>query len=302
MTWYINRKALATTLFVLCSIAAINTSAHAEVFLSLEAQESYDDNVIGLTADNRISTSGHPGGGMSGLTALSLKGGLDGIPGPGGSGSGGTVTTVEKKGDFSTNLYANIGYDGDLGGDVRPFVQGTVDHTRFNTYSDFDFTIATVSAGASRRFSDIVSVRAVAYGSVKDYGNDLRDGTAYGAGVTLRERFSPAWWAKQRYEIEQNDADSPYYRYFGQSLGITLGCDMTVGSTVSAGFTFFLRDYNASAPSVTVTSQIVSLGWSADLSYAWSFLVSYDHEWSDSDLPGTATTNNRYTMGIRYDY
>jgi hypothetical protein len=235
-------------------------------------------------------------------TLVSMPGQTGTSIGAHGSGSGDLVTTVEEKGDFSTNLYALIGYDWDIGSDLKPFVQGSVDHTAFQTYSVFDFTIATMSAGVSRWFSDVISARVAGYGSVKDYGNDLRDGTAYGAGVTLRERLSPSFWAKQRYEIEQNNADSPDYTYLGQSLGITLGWDMTIGSTFSAGYTVFFRDYNASSPSVTVTSQIASLGWTADLSDEWSFLVGYDHEWSDSNIPGTATINNRYTVGIRYDY
>jgi hypothetical protein len=310
VTCSLHRRSLVSALFVLCSIAAVSSSARAELYLSLEARESYDDNVIGLTADNRVGTSGAASGGVSTHhTAQALTETLVSTPGQTGmstgahgSGMGGTVTAGEERGDFSTNLYANIGYDWEIGSDTRPFVQGTVDHTSFSTYSEFNFTIATVSAGVSRRLSDIVSIRASGYGSVKDYDNDLRDGTAYGAGVTLRERFSPSWWARQRYEIEQNDADSPFYRYFGQSLGITLGWDMTIGSTFSAGYTVFLRDYIESSPPVTVTSQIASLGWAAALDDAWSFLAGYDHEWSDSDIPGTAITNNRYTAGIRYEY
>jgi len=294
------------SLSIPCSVPAISTFAHAELFLSLEVRESYDDNVIGLTADNRAGTTGPARGGMAGVSGQSLKGGLDGIPGPGGGGSGsgttGTSTAVEQKGDFSTNLYANIGYDRDLGERTTTFLEVSVDHTRFSTYSDFDFTIGTASAGATRRLSDILSVRAAAHCSWKNFENDLRDGTAYGAGIALRERFSPSFWAKQFYDVEQNSADSPDYSYFGQSAGIAAGYDVTDASTLSVGYTYFLRDYREIAPAVTVTSQLASLDLMTDLSASWSVSIGYEHEWADSNIPGTATTNNRYRVGIRYDY
>ena len=298
-------------LLVLCSMPAISVPAHAGVFLTLEVQESYDDNVIGLTADNRASTTSPVSGGMASLTASSSKGGLDGIPGPGAGGGGtggmgtgptGTVTTVEKKGDFSTNLYASVGYDWDLGNGTRPFVLGSADHVRFNTYSQFDFTITDVSAGLSPRFSESFSVTVLATGSLKNYENDLRDGTAYGGKITFRERMSPSFWAKQFYRIEQNEADAAYYSYFGQSAGITAGYDVTQRSWLSIGYTYYLRDYRDSAPAVTVTSQIASLDWATELTASWSISLAYDHEWADSDIPDTASTNNRYSAGIRYDY
>jgi len=290
-----------TILIVLCSIPVISATAHAELFLSLEARESYDDNVIGLTADNRAGTTGPFRGGMASLTAAQMQGGPSGMPGPGGSGGTGT-TSVQQKGDFSTNLFANIGYDGKLGSGLTPFVQGTVDHTRFNTYSEFDFTIATVSAGAGKAISDRISVTVQANGSWKNFANDLRDGTAYGGSIAIRERLSPSFRAKQFYEIEQNRADASFYSYFGQSAGITAGLDVTERSTVGIGYTYFLRDYREAAPPVTVTSQLASLDWVMDLSDYWSIAAGYDREWADSDIPDTATTNNRYWVGIRYEY
>jgi hypothetical protein len=288
-------------LFALCALLLPGLPAHAGLFLSVELRESYDDNVIGLTADNRTGTTGPLQGSVSSVGAAAMNGKLGGMPGPGGGGGAGT-TTVQQKGDFSTNFFANIGYDRDLGERTTAFLEVSVDHTRFTTYADFDFTIGTASAGATRRLSDIFSLKAAVYGSVKNFANNLRDGTAYGVGIALRERFSPSFWAKQYCDIEQNRADSPSYSYLGSSAGISAGYDITEASTLSAGYTYFLRDYRDVAPAVTVVSQLAFVEWATDLNASWSVALGYDREWADSNIPDTATTNNRYRVGIRYAY
>ena len=291
---------------LLCALVAGSGSAHANLYMTFEVQESYCDNVIGLLADNRSGTSGSGAALMGSQPAqAALQGGLDGLQmrGPGGGmGSGGPGAADGDRGDFSTNLYANIGYDWDLGSRTRALLEGSVEHTRYNTFSDFDFTIVTAGTGISRSFTDRFLAKVMVRGSTKDYGNDLRDGTAYGAGLTLRERFSERLWSRQFYEIEQNDADSPEYTHLRQTAGVALGCDLSKDSVLTAGYAYYLRDYDAAPPAVTVTSQIASVTWLTDISRSWSVLINYEHEWADSSVPDTAISSNTYTVGIRYAY
>jgi hypothetical protein len=313
MTRKIIPSIVSVGIALICSFLAGAGSAHAGLYMTFELQETYCDNVIGLLADNRGGTAVAGAAPMNALaTQTTLPGGIDNIRGQsassrmigpgGGPGTGGSGTAAADRGDFSTNLYANIGYDWELGSRTRTMLEGSVDHTRYNTFSDFDFTIVTAGAGISRSLTDRVLAQVMAWGSTKDYGNDLRDGTAYGAGLTFRERFSEQLWSRQTYEIEQNNADSPEFTHLRHSAGVVLGYDLSDDSTLSARYTYYLRDYNAAPPTVTVTSQIASVTWRTDISQSWNLLISYDHEWADSSIPDTATSSNTYSLGIRYDY
>jgi hypothetical protein len=289
---------------VLCLLFGAAGLAHAEFYLTAEVQESYNDNVVGLTADTRTGGSG-TGGSVSGLSGPSQKGSRGGMPGTDGGGgvvSGGTGTTIVDEGDFSTNIYAKIGYEGDLGRTLTAFAEGSIDYSRYSTYSDFNFTIATAGAGLLWRSADRFTVKVTARAKAKDYGNDLRDGSAYGGIISFRERISRLFWSRQFYEIEQNDADSPDYTYFGQTAGIDLGFDITDNSTLIAAYSYALRDYNGAEPFIKVTSQIASLIWLADITRSWGVTAAYDHEWDDSTVPGTAVSSNIYTLGLRYSY
>jgi hypothetical protein len=300
--------ALPAAVAALFLLFAGSTPARADMYLTVEVLESYNDNVVGLTADNRTGSISGTGGSIISPSAPGGAGSRGGLPGTGSGGtsdgtSGSTGTpTITDEGDFSTNLYAKIGYEGGLGRALAAFAEGSVDYARYNTYSDFNYTIATAGAGLLWRSADWFSAKITARAKTKDYGNDLRDGNAYGGALSFRERFSPLFWSRQFYEVEQNNADSADYTYFGQTAGIDLGFDVTDSSTLIAGYSYALRDYNGAEPFIKVTSQIASLVWLTDITRSWGISAIYEHEWDDSTVPGTAVASNIYTLGLRYSY
>ena len=276
------------------------TVAPADLTFSAEVRESYEDNVIGLTADNPNVGVDIRGGGGQTMGGMNLKGRLDNIPG---GGSAGTVAGVTRqKGDFSTSLYADIGWDYDLADAAGLLLLVSAEHKAYSTYNEFDFTIGSLSAGVTHQFSEMLTGRIGLNVSRKDFHDSFRDSTAFGATASLKEHLAQAFWLKELLDIEQNKSQSSIYDYTGFSAGIRAGYDISDLQSVSAGYSYLVRDFKDSAPSFKLTSQVVSLDWVLELNDNWTVLAGYNHEKADSNIANTATSNNIYTAGIRYDY
>lgn len=283
----------------------IQSNAEAKLLFSFELTESYNDDVIGLVQDNP-NTGGMLGGsggmlGMSGgMYALSAQqGGLNSNPGGTGTGTGGGKSV--RQGDFSTSLTADIGSKTAWGEETDVLVLAAVSHTSFRTYNEFDFTVGSLSAGISSQFGDILSGKLSLKTAAKDFENPLRDSTAFGVAAGLKESLTDDLWLRQSYEFERNSADSPLYSYRGHAATCWIGFAPTESTSLDLGYGYLLRQYDSPAD-FEVTTQSVSASFTVDLNDSWSVSIGYDLEMADSNLPDTATNNNIFTVGLRYDH
>jgi len=295
---------IRSLVLAIAAMALSPGTAGAELLFTFEAGGSYEDNVIGLTADNpNVGAEVRRGAGQT-IGGVHLKGGLDGIPGGGGGGGGGAAGggTVQRTGDFATDLYADIGWDHDLAEETGLVLLVSAEHKAYSTYSQFDFTIGKLSIGANHRFTGAVTGSIDASVSSKDFEGTLRDSTAYGVSASLRERVTPAFWLKESIRAEQNTSRSALYDYTGVTAGIRAGYDISDRQSLSAGYSYLVRDFKNEVPAFKLTAQVVGLDWSLELNDDWTLLAGYDHEWADSTIPNTATTNNIYTIALRYNY
>jgi predicted porin len=62
-----------------------------------------------------------------------------------------------------------------------------------------------------------------------------------------------------------------------------------------------VRDYDQPS-GFKVTAHTISLGLSYELVKKWFLNAQYDHQASDSNVPGTNTTDNMFSIGLRYGY
>ena len=283
-------------ILILTSMVLWPAVAAAELSFSFGASGRYDDNVIGLTADKQN------GGARSGQMAGSplMKGGPSDMTGTG----GGAGRSTQKQSDFSASLSADLSSDHDLSEATSLLFMVSAEHTAYNTFSDFDFTIGSLSAGVSHDFSDMISGRISLSGYLKDYTVTDRNSTAVGAGAGLREHLSDSFWLKQAIDIEVSTATSSLFSYTGSAADIRAGYDLSESQQVSVGYYYLVRDYKNTSPSLRITSRTASVDWFLDLSDEWTLSVGYGHERAEAKTGNTVseTTNNSCTVGIRYDY
>jgi hypothetical protein len=286
-----------SVVLVLCLAVFWPAAAAAELSFSFGVTEKYEDNVIGLTADNPNIAGGPRGGVTAG--GMRLKGGMTGVPGSGGAAAGGGA---QKQGDLSTSFYADIGSDHDVTGATSLLFLLSAEHTAYSTLSQFDFTIGTLSAGIRHRFSETFSGTFALNASLKDFQGSDRDGTAFGASAGLKEDLSDSFWLKQTIDIEYSTATTSVFAYSGGSAGIHGGYDLSDNQQLWIGYSYLVRNYQNSTPADKLTSQVASASWSLDLSEDWYVMARYDHEVDRLQVSGTSATNNIYSIGLYYQY
>jgi len=267
------------------------TRAFAGMTLDVELRGTYEDNVVGLLSDK----GGGKGNGGSPMMALAAP--LD----AGKSGMGPSKSGAQSTGDFSTTLSASIGNSRDVTESLSLFVIGFVDHTSYSTYGEFDSTIGGITGGMNRELGDKLSARFAVNGKIKRFDDTAMNSTAFSGSLSLKERINPRIWLKEGYEYEKNNADTSSFSYTSNSISVRAGFVPTKKVLLTAGYGYLTRNYDDPAVA-TLTSHTISAGIERELSARWSVDAAYDRQLSYTSQPGTSSTDNILSAGIRYGY
>jgi hypothetical protein len=268
----------------------VTPKAPAELFYDAEVKTVYEDNVIGLLTDKR--GGGKTGSGMTGTAATGAMGMPNNSP---------RYTGSQPSGDFSLNLFADLGGSKDISRETALFLIGSAEHTAYDTFTEFDSTIGGLSTGVSRRLSDNVSARIAFSGKLKRFSDSPRDSMSYGGNFVLKEQIRPTFFLKETYEYEKNNADSAQFSYVGNSISIWAGLQATPQTRLSLGYNYLKRDYDDPA-GFTAKSHTVSAALEHELAKHWYLDAGYDHVTNYSNEPSTTATDNILSVGIRYSY
>ncbi len=287
-------NAVITGCFILFLYLIIVPAAQAEIFYDAAIKGTYEDNVVGLLSDKR--------GGAAGVPAATGPAMMGAVMVPGGMGGNTPQDTgVQSKGDFSINLFADLGVLTEVASGTSAFLMGSAQHTSYSSFTEFDSTIGGLSAGVNKKLGDVVSARLAISGSIKRYRDSVRDSSAYGPAVFFKEQFTPSFWLKESYYYEKNNADSALFSYKGNSAGIWSGYLVLPKTTLLLGYDYLVRDYDQPS-GFKVTANTISLGLEHKLTKNWIFDAQYAHQGSDSNVAGTSTTDNIFSLGLGYSY
>ena len=289
-------NAAITACIVLFLYLIIAPAARAGIFYDVAIRGTYEDNVVGLLSDKRGGTAGIPATGPGMMGAVMAPGGMGGM--------GGSIpqdTGVQSKSDFSINYFADIGGSTDIASGTYLFLIGSAQHTSYNSFNEFDNTIGGLTAGIDKDLGDIVTVRLAVNGSIKRYRDSQRDGDSFGPIVTFKEQFTRSFWLKESYYYEKNNADSAFFTYTGNFIGIWGGYLVLPKTTLLLGYNYLVRDY-AEPAGFQVTSKTISAGVGHEFAKRWFIDAQYDHQMSDSNVPGTSSNDNIFSLGVRFSY
>ena len=277
-----------------CGLASLCLSgtqkARAELFYDVRIKTIYEDNVIGLLTDKRgggKTDSGVPGPVMTGAVGM-------GNNSPRNTGS-------QPRGDFSVNLFADLGDSKDVSRDTSLFLAGSAEHTSYTTFTEFDSTIGGIGAGVSAKLSGRVSARFALSGKIKQFEDSQRDSTSYGGSFGLKEQISPKFSLKETYEYEKNNADSPQFSYVGNSIGIWAGFLAAPRTRISLGYNFLQRDYDEPS-GFSAKAHTISAALEYELAKRWYFDAGLDLVTNHANEPSTTAEDNILSVGIRYSY
>jgi len=263
---------------------------HAGIYYNVAIKGSYEDNVVGLLSDKRggnAGMAGTPGGSMTG-SVLKM--------GPSYTGSSSTSNS-----DTAINLYADLGAFRTIADDTFLFLTGSVEHTSYSSFTLLNSTIGGLSAGLNKGLGGMVTAKVAINGMLKRFGDSQRDSTAYGASVAVKEQLSTTFWLKESYTYEKDRADSALFSYNGNAVSILAGYVILPKTTALLGYSYLVRNYDEPS-GFKVTANTVSAGLEYELMREWFIDAHYDHQASDSNLPGTNSTDNLVSLGVRYSY
>lgn len=281
----------------------IAPAAQAEIFYDVALKGTYEDNVIGLLSDQRGGYAGMSNYNSMGGGTMMMYGSMGGMGPMGGPYpyQSYTGSSTQSKSDTSVNLFADLGASTAITSETSLFLIGSAQHTSYSSYTQFDYTIGGLSPGIYMEFGDVLSGKLAINGLIKRYGDSQRNSSAYGATASLKERFSPTFWLKENYDYEQNNADSPYFTYKGNGVGIWAGFLATPRTTLFLGYNYLVRDYDQPS-GFEVKDNTISLGVEQELAKKWFLNAQYSHQTADSNVAGTYTADNIISVGIRYGY
>ncbi len=267
----------------------------AGLLLDADLRFTYEDNVVGLLSDQPRGAGGGTPGGMS-MQALGM-----GMGGPNknrytGSGSGATQT-----GDFSATVSAEAGGYQDVGSNAALFAKAFANHTSYDTFTDLNATIGGVSTGISASLSDSVLARVAVLGDIKRFGDGERDSTAYGGNISLKEKLIPSFWVREFVGSEKNHADNPVFSYTGTTIGIGAGYALTRMTLATLGYSYLIRKFDEPSGAEIKTNTVYA-GAEHSLMKSWSVAAEYDLQLSRENITGSSTTDNIFSVALRYSY
>lgn len=271
--------------------------ASAGFILDAELRLSYEDNVVGLLSDQKAGT-GVATGSTGGMMAPAAAGmGMGGGPG----GSTGSGPGAKSKGDFSAAFSAEAGGSRDVSDSASVFAKAFAGHTSYHTYTDFNATVGGAGAGVNARLGDGVYARAAITGKVKRFGDSLRDSSAYGGSISLKEKFTSSFHVREFGEYEKNRADSDLFSYSGAKLGIEAGLSVTRDSLVSIGYSYLDQRYEEPTGAEMKTLTVFASAEHA-LVKSWTVAAEYDRQISTTNEGGGSATDNIFMLALRYGY
>lgn len=289
-------KKVTIVLSVFVLIVLFTSVVHAEIYYNVAIKGVYEDNVVGLLSDKRGGYAGMPG-----AAGGSMMSGVMGMgPGPG-MGPVYTGSSSTSNSDTSVDLFADLGVSKSIAQDTSLFFAGSAELTSYNSFTQFNATIGGLSAGLNKGFGEVVTARVAINGLLKRFGDSQRDSSAYGASFILKERLSPSFWLKEGYVYEKDNADSAFFSYNGNAVNVWAGYVILPKTTALLGYNYLVRDYDEPS-GFKVTANTVSAGLEYAFMEKWFLDALYDHQASDSNLPGTNTSDNMFSVGLRYSY
>lgn len=214
----------------------------------------------------------------------------------------GSVEEVTKRSDLYIVASASLGVSKDLGdGLTSVFVQGDAYGYAFSDNTDLNSTIVGLSAGASRKFTDILSGKATFKVRGKDFNDSRRDSSSLGAALELREELSYRLALKQGYEFETNDAESAFFSYQSHLVGASVEYSITPRTLLRAGYYYLTTEYEEPA-GFKNDFHTLSVGVVRKVLDRVYLRGGYDHQFISSSDSQTGSGNNILALGIAYSY
>ncbi len=214
----------------------------------------------------------------------------------------GSPADAGRVGDFYTTLFvAAGGYRVVTEEKTYAVLRGGIERYSYNKYNELNAVIGTVSAGLYHISGEVLTSYITVKAKSKDFEDNNRDSRSLGAVVEFKQRLTDAFWLKEAYEYEWNDARSSLFTYGAHSAGIWAGITAAPRTFFGLGYSYLYRRYDDASHN-TSQSHTISAAVEYKLSRRVYVSAGYDRQFSDVSSPAATYTDNIYTAGLTYSY
>jgi hypothetical protein len=281
--------------------------AAAGLILDAGLRFAYEDNVVGLLSDQQggvVSGKNQYNGNRSAtLGAYGYGNGNGGYPNsnPTSTASPAFTHSNESPADYSTTLSAEVGWFTSLGRSSTVFIKGFALHQAYGTHTFLDTTQGGMGAGVGTDKAKNIVLNISAFGTMRTFEDKLRNSSAYGGNMALKEHITPSLRFRQFADYELNDADNALFSYSGISGGVGLEYGFSTKTMLTLGCNYLVRKFDEPAGQELRTGTAY-FGIDQTIGKDWTVSVEYNHQESRNNLAAMTMRNNVYSVGFRYDY
>lgn len=171
----------------------------------------------------------------------------------------------------------------------------------YRRFESLNNSALILSSGVYHQLSPAWSVQGMARVFGRDTKQDERDARGVGGSVELKNQLTQNLWLKGFLDHEKSKAGLASYSYDAASYGITGGYLLTKDIFMTAGHSRGTRTFETVSPFITRTNTTY-----ADITQKLGdrmFLnAGFGHQRNRSNIPGTAYSNNIFSVGLTYSY
>ena len=117
----------------------------------------------------------------------------------------------------------------------------------------------------------------------------------------LKKSSLASSWLREFIEYEINHADNPGFSYSGTTLGVGAGYGLTRNTLLALGYSYLVQEYNEPSGAEMKTNTVY-VSAEQTLTRSWSVAGEYDLQVSKTNITGTSTTNDIFSVALRYSY
>ena len=128
-----------------------------------------------------------------------------------------------------------------------------------------------------------------------------RDANGLGGTLEIKNQLSQTLWVKGVADYEDSKANLGMFSYTGETYGLNLGYLPLQDTFVHLGYSHAKRNFKSTSPFQS-TSTTLFAEVSQRMAKNWYLNGGYAYGRNNSNVAGTAYTNNIFSVGLSFSY
>lgn len=219
------------------------------------------------------------------------------------NGSPDQPTTANQLKDSYRVLSASAVYFTPLDAEKSSYFIGQVgaNSSAYSKYSSLDNSSLMASVGLYQQLSSSWSGTVTGRGFSRTTKQDERNAKGGGATLEIKNQLNETVWVKGTADYESSNANLGSYSNTAKTYGLSLGYMPLNDTFLNLGYNNAIRDYKTTSPFQS-TTQMLFADMTQRIAKNWYLNGGYAYQKNDSNIAGSAYTDNIVSLGLSFSY